>query len=678
MAVLPIIAQQTALQNKAIAPASPLTGNGAPSIQTNTSYKSPIPNLGGSGLNLSTPANTQGLTGNIVNPQIPKPTTAVSSKTAVNGPVNTAKQVTANPPQQPLYNAANGYVTPYGLSQGAKPVNPGDPAMASTTSTVPPLTTQNQSSNTPTSTPGNPTAEDQVLHEGQTQLYNNTSGQAEWVDNSKITNGTAPGYTATNPQTVAVTGSVQDNNNNTLNQYADGHYGLVDSAGNYVNITSQTYNNAKAVSDAQKALTDLQNGILTPDQQSQVNNLIAIQQKDMSDLVALNANITGGKTVAENLYGMGNTVSGQGEITKTILDGAQRVKVLQAAQQTAIQDMKNAFQTNDTKALQTAYDNYQGSVTSIKDEINTMATAVANQQIKVDNANTSINTSMAKKYTDTTDPILPTDTAAQRQAKLQTSPTWQADTTIKSVLNPDENDWYADFVSTGAAKNLSLPGGRSAQGIAQNTPIIKAMIAKATAAGISGSQFGAALQDKVAAAHALDLMTKQGANLQAQEDKVTQDISQLEQKANEVSTKEWQSNIPALQKYIQGIDVNFAPGSSQAYIDYAGLLKTTMTAYARVINSQTGSAGTSVNMNEEVQSLIPPGSNPKVAISYLKNTAIPEMQHTTDSYKNTQEDLGNTIASAIGSQNFGAQGSNLSTSSNSSTTGIGSGGLYDF
>ena len=41
-----------------------------------------------------------------------------------------------------------------------------------------------------------------------------------------------------------------------------------------------------------------------------------------------------------------------------------------------------------------------------------------------------------------------------------------------------------------------------------------------------------------------------------------------------------------------------------------------MTNYARVVNSQTGSAGTSVSINDEIQSILPPGASPDMAIKY--------------------------------------------------------------
>lgn len=531
--------------------------------------------------------------------------------------------------------------------------------------------------------PGTPSTTDQattdaqnaVAHPNQTQLYNLTNGQQEWVDNTTLINGNKTGYSSTNPTTMGATNVVQGQNGETYKQFADGTYGMFDAAGNYVTAAnSAQFQSAQRVQDANTAFDNLNKGILTPNQQNQIDSI----KQQYADLInkqtQANANLTGGTTVAQNMYGIGNTTIASGQIKQTVDDGIKKISTLTNQMNDAISKMTQAFQSDDIDLLKTAYDTYNTSQQAVQKQLDQIQTSMQKEADKITTANISINESMAKKYSDvdsTTYPggITPDMTPEERQAALQTSPSYLQATALKPQLTDDENNWYADFESTGAAKYLSLPGGRSAAGIAQNTPILKAMIAKAVAAGVSGSQFGAALSDKTAAKSALDLMTKQGANLQAQEDKVTQDIAQLKQKASAVSDKDWQSNIPMLQKYIQGIDVNWAPGSSQSYIDYAGLLKTTMTSYARVINSQTGSAGTSVNINDEIQSLIPPGSNPKIAINYLENTAIPEMKHTTDSYKNTQEDLSNTIGNAIGTQNFGAQGSNLSTTNVFSGTG---------
>lgn len=657
---------------------SPLTGTGS-TINTNTSYKSPVPDLSGSGLNLS--GNTIPGSSPAANTTPPKPTTVVSAKPATTVATQ-AKSVVNNPPAQPLYNTTNGFVTPYGLSQGAVPVQPNDPAnktpTGGTTNTgVPTPTVQAQSGSTQTSTPGNPTAEDSILHEGQTQLYNTTSGQSEWVDNSKISNGTAPGYMSTNPQTVAVTGSVQDNNNNTLNQYADGHYGLVDSAGNYVNITPQTYNNAKAVADAQTALTNLHNGILTPDQQSQINNLIAIQQKDMSDLITQNANITGGQTIAQNLYGMGNSLTGQGEIQKTITDGAQRVAQLQAAQQSAITDMKNAFADNDTKALQIAYDNYNGSVNSIKDEINTMTSTVQKAQDKIDAANTSINESMAKKYTDTTDPILPTDTAAQRQAKLQSSPTWQADTQVAASLSPAENDFMAQMAVSGVSLANMFPSlGIGAAAAATKTAILKSMIDTAQKTGMTGQELANSMLDKQSKAKTYSKLQTQGTQLAAQEMKVESDFDLVKSLGSKVGNASIQTAVPFLQNWINTGTLQAT--NNPALNNWLGSLTTTLTNYARVVAGQTGGGSTTASMNTEVQDLIKRGLSVATVNDYIDNVAKPEMKNTVSGYNSAMQQLMGDMNQADGTVLAGGLGAGSGASDNNSTSGTGSGGLYDF
>lgn len=596
---------------------------------------------------------------NGISPTTPtKPTTVVSSKPATTV-ANQAQSIVNNPPAQPLYNAANGYVTSYGLSQGAKPVQPGDPAFAAANSSsptaVPTPTSQAQSSTTQTSVPGSPTAEDTVLHEGQTQLYNNTSGQTEWVDNSKIVNGTAPGYSTTDPQSVAVTGTVTDNNNNTLKQYADGHYGLVDSAGNYVNITPQTYNNAKAVSDAQTALTNLQNGILTPDQQTQVNNLIAIQQKDMSDLITSNTALTNGQIAQQTFGGMATNSVAAGAVTKVINDGAQRVATLQAAQQSAIQAMKDAFASNDTKALATAYDNYNGAVTSIKDEINTMTTVAQKQQDKVDAANTSINESMAKKYTDTTDPILPTDTAAQRQAKLMTSPTWQSDTTVAASLTPAENDFMAQMAVSGVSLSNMFPSlGIGKAAAATKTAILKSMIDTAQKTGMSGQELADSMLDKQSKAKTYTKLQTQGTQLAAQEQKVESDFDLVKSLGAKVGNASIQGAAPILQDWIN--TGTLASTNNPALNNWLGSLTTTLTNYARVVAGQTGAGSTTASMNTEVQNLLKKGLSVSTVNDYIDNVAKPEMKNTVSGYNTSMQQLMGDMNQADGTVLAGGLG----------------------
>lgn len=599
-------------------------------------------------------------------PPVSKPTSVVSSKPATNV-ANTAQGIVNNPPTPPAYDTTTGLLTAYGKSQGLPEVN---------APKVPTPTTQAQSTNTPTtpvSTPGNPTAEDQVLHEGQTQFYNNTSGQPEWLDNSQITTqGQAPtGYSSTNPQTVAVTGTITDNNNNTLNQYSDGHYGLVDSAGNYVNITAQTYNNAKAVSDSQTALSNLQNGILTPDQQSQINNLITIQQKDMSDLISANANQTGGTTLAENLYGMGNTQTGQGAITKVITDGAQKVAQLQAAQAQAITDMKNAFQDNDTKALSTAYSNYSGAVNSIKDEISTMTAAVAKQQDQVAAANTSINESMAKKYTDTTDPILPTDTAAQRQAKLQTSPTWQADTTVAASLTPAENDFMAQMAVSGVSLSNMFPSlGIGQQAAATKTAILKSMIDTAQKTGLTGQELADSMLDKQSKAKTYTKLQAQGTQLAAQEQKVESDFDLVKTLGAKVGDSSIQGAAPILQNWIN--TGTLAATNNPALNNWLGSLTTSLTNYARVVAGQTGSGSTTASMNTEVQNLLKKGLSVATVNDYIDNVAKPEMRNTVSGYNSSMQQLMGDVNQADGTVLAGGLGAGSSqTDSSSDPLGLG-------
>ncbi len=369
---------------------------------------------------------------------VAKPTTVVSSKPATTV-AEKAKAVTANPPTPPAYDTTTGLLTSYGKSQGLPEVN----APKTSATAVPTPTQQAQSTKTQTSIPGQPTPEDQLLHEGQTQYYNTVTAQPEWIDNSKAVNGQPPqGYSLTNPKErsdVVSTADAQAGDGVVIKQFSDGTYGRFNtSTGDYTPATAGDFAAAQRVGTANTALDNLQKGILTPAQQTQIDSLKAQFQALIDKQTVYNANATGGTTIAQNLYGLGNTQVGQGAITQVINDGARAIADLQAKQQTAISDMMNAFETDDMNLLKTAYDLYSRSQTAIQSNIDKLQQTVQSQADKVANTIATQNRVNAIKYH-----VDIPDDATPQQARdiLQSSPIYKYEQETKAgQADPDVTD----------------------------------------------------------------------------------------------------------------------------------------------------------------------------------------------------------------------------------------------
>lgn len=167
-----------------------------------------------------------------------------------------------------------------------------------------------------------------------------------------------------NGHTVVQT--AQGTDGSTYSQYSDGTYGVSDINGNFVGqVSSQTFQNAQSQDPAnvaahiQSSLASLSAGAipLTEPQQAQVNALQTQLMQDVATQTQANANLTGGTTVAENLYGMGNSLSGIGMIKATIDAGVTAIANLQSTAAGAIAKMTESFQQENYSELSDAYKN---------------------------------------------------------------------------------------------------------------------------------------------------------------------------------------------------------------------------------------------------------------------------------------------------------------------------------
>lgn len=296
----------------------------------------------------------------------PKPISVVGPQPAVNQ-VSKAQAIVNNPPQvQP--SAYNGVLDANGLLVNPPDAkfdrNTGKPLTAPIVPPTPPPV--------PTSTPGNTTAEDQVNNEGKTLLYNTTNGKQEWVDDAKLDNGKPPtGYSLNNPQGGAVTNSVTNLDGTTINQYADGHYGFIDAAGNYNTATAAAFTSAQNVNTAQTSLNNLNKGILTPVQQLQVTGLNQTYQNALSKLGYNQLNLGGALNA---LNAQGTLQAGPNALTNLITNGAQDIQDKQNEQASALAALVKSFNTEDTDAINQAYSQYKTATDTIEKSINDLQT----------------------------------------------------------------------------------------------------------------------------------------------------------------------------------------------------------------------------------------------------------------------------------------------------------------
>jgi hypothetical protein len=419
-----------------------LGGNTNPiGIQTGSNQPS-IPPIGGS---TTQPYNQNATTtGGAILPNpmspagAPTPTPVVSSNTAANGPVanaqnvvNTYDTVTANQSQN-LYDTTNGWVTPYGLSQGAVAVQPTDPNFQ-----------QNNTNQPAPVNPVNPTLDDiqanEVLHPNSTKLFNLTNGQEEWISNDQLTNGTKLGYSTVNPATMSAVETAYGANGETFKKLNDGSYIQTDNAGNFIRMSNVSeFLGAKDVSDTQQALRNVRAGIYTPAQQEQINSIENLWKILIEKQKVDNANLTGGTTIAMNRSGLGNQIIGQQQISKTVTDGLQKVADLNTKMTAAVSEMKRAFEQDDIKALETAYNIYNTASASRQKQIDQVEKYAQDLKLKSEQKQGELNMAMSKKFYDTEIPITYYDTPAELQEKIKTSKIAMNEQKTKSGIVDDD------------------------------------------------------------------------------------------------------------------------------------------------------------------------------------------------------------------------------------------------
>lgn len=472
--------------------------------------------------------------------------------------------------------------------------------------------------------------------------------------------------------------------NQTIKQFADGSYGMFDTAsGQYIGVASaQNFADAQGVQQAKSDLAAIQNGTypLTAGQTAQLNNISTYYFNLIAAQTLENTNVTANQTTLENLYGMGGSGVSMSAINKSISDGTDKITALNKQMNDALEAMQASIQSDDINLVGKQYDAFTASVADKQkaiDDLETNLQKISDQQ-EQDNATT--NDAMAKKYPDTTDPILPSDTAAQRQAKLQTSPNYVQDNTIATSLNTDENKFWADMSLSGVSLAGILPNlGIGAVAAQAKLNIMKTIADNAGTLGLTAQDVADSILDKKAKAATYTKLQAQGTQLAAQESKVESDFALVKEAGAQVPDNVMQSGIPILQNWINtGV---LGTTGNPALNNYLGLLTTSLTNYARVVAGQTGGSGTTASMNTEVQNIIDKGLSISAVNDYIDKAAIPEMQNTISGYNTTMKSVMGAMNVADGTLNTTGGGLGLGTSStdtstNTSTTPTGAATSY--
>lgn len=192
------------------------------------------------------------------------------------------------------------------------------------------------------------------------------------------TSATQYGMFDSNP-TVApvkpVVGEAQLASGTTVKQFNDNTYGLFDVQGKYLgNATETQFRNARNTQDTLDKLNQAVNGAypLKPEQQAQIDGVRRIYENLVKKQELANAQLTGGMTVAQNLYGMGNTTIALGAIKQTIDDGISKIGDIQSKMVSDISKMESAFKSDNLQELKSAYESFSLNQKALQDNLDTI------------------------------------------------------------------------------------------------------------------------------------------------------------------------------------------------------------------------------------------------------------------------------------------------------------------
>lgn len=169
-----------------------------------------------------------------------------------------------------------------------------------------------------------------------------------------------------------VVGEAQLASGTTVKQFNDNTYGLFDVQGKYLgNATETQFRNARNTQDTLDKLNQAVNGAypLKPEQQAQIDGVRRIYENLVKKQELANAQLTGGMTVAQNLYGMGNTTIALGAIKQTIDDGISKIGDIQSKMVSDISKMESAFKSDNLQELKSAYESFSLNQKALQDNL---------------------------------------------------------------------------------------------------------------------------------------------------------------------------------------------------------------------------------------------------------------------------------------------------------------------
>ena len=194
--------------------------------------------------------------------------------------------------------------------------------------------------------------------EGMQWTYNLNTGERAGA----IPMGATPptGLTKVNPNAEMGAPAAEDPNGVVIKQLSDGSYGSFGPGGYQGPATAQDFKNAQMSTQLRSKLDQVINGTypLTSSQQAQIRGIQDRFAQLIQDQQVANQNFTAGTTVAQNLYGLGNTVIAMGAIQTSINVGIQKIADLNSKMAEAVAGMTASFESENYKQLKDSYDSY--------------------------------------------------------------------------------------------------------------------------------------------------------------------------------------------------------------------------------------------------------------------------------------------------------------------------------
>lgn len=598
-----------------------------------------------------------------VNTALGTPTPVVSSASAVNNMQsisNTNQETSTNIANQKATNQAAVLANPYSMQPGE--------TVAAYNARIDAYNAQKNSGSTQ-QTDTTPTPEQTIANTpdtGNQWVYDKATGaRTQQPINAPL----LPSQTKTDVNSSPAADTVE-NGASTIKKFADGTYGTFDkTTGKYVGgASAMDFANAKGAQKAQDDLVAIQNGTypLTSGQQAQIDSMTNYYNGLIETQKSENANVTGNMTGLQNLFGIGGSSVGLSAINKTIADGRSSIDKLNKQMTDSVTALRAGLQQDNVNLVLKIHDVYLNAVDAKQKAIDNMHNEVVNAANKMEQKQADLNVAMYKKFSDTTDPILPSDTADELKAKLATSPTYAQTMEVKKSLSDSENSYFSDMLTSGFDMKKILPNlGYGTAGTNAKIAVLKPMIDKAVQAGLSGAEFGSAMMDKTSKAAAFSKLETKKDLIASNEAGVVNDFDNvLLPAAKSLSTSQWQTMSPLLNQWLQ---TGILQTTGDAKLNnYLGSLTTTLTKYSNVVAGNIGSAGATQQMNTEIQGVLRRGLSYDAIKSYVDTVAKPEMRNTVGGFDTIQQNIKDGLNHLDGTFASGG-GSNTSNSGSLNT-----------